>query len=113
MTQALAEVFPDDPPRFMARTPHGHHDVERIRQDLAAAGFADVAIEAVDARSRAPSARHVAVAYCQGTPLRNEIEARDASRLEEATSERRRPGTALRRRRVDGRIRALVSQCSR
>ena len=50
-----------------------------------AAGFADVAIEAVDARSRAASARDVAVAYCQGTPLRNEIEARDASRLEEAT----------------------------
>ena len=50
-----------------------------------AAGFAEVAVDAVDARSRAPSARHVAVAYCQGTPLRNEIEARDASRLEEAT----------------------------
>ena len=70
----------------MARTPHGHHDVDRIRQDLKAAGFADVAIDAVDARSRAPSARHVAVAYCQGTPLRNEIEARDAARLEEATT---------------------------
>jgi hypothetical protein len=26
-----------------------------------------------------------AIAYCQGTPLRNEIEARDAKRLEEAT----------------------------
>ena len=29
VTQALAAVFPDDPPRFMARTPHGYHDVER------------------------------------------------------------------------------------
>jgi hypothetical protein len=27
----------------------------------------------------------VAVGYCQGTPMRNEIEARDASRLAEAT----------------------------
>jgi hypothetical protein len=26
-----------------------------------------------------------AIAYCQGTPLRNEIEARDANRLEQAT----------------------------
>ena len=85
VTEALAEMFPADPPRFMARTPHGHHDVERIRRDLAAAGFADLAIDAVDARSRAPSARHVAIAYCQGTPLRNEIEARDAAKLAEAT----------------------------
>jgi ubiquinone/menaquinone biosynthesis C-methylase UbiE len=109
VTQALAEVFPADPPRFMARTPHGHHDVERIRQDLNAAGFTDVTVDVVDARSKAPSARHVAVAYCQGTPLRNEIEARDVSRLEEATDRAaaavaRRFGTAA----VDGRIRALV-----
>ena len=73
----------------------------------------DVAVEAVDARSKAPSARHVAVAYCQGTPLRNEIEARDASRLEEATS---RAADALARRfgegPIDGRIRALVISAS-
>ena len=109
VTQALAEVFPADPPRFMARTPHGHHDAERIRHDLEASGFAGVTIDAVDARSKAPSAHHVAVAYCQGTPLRNEIEARDASRLEEATDRAaaavaRRFGTAA----VDGCIRALV-----
>jgi hypothetical protein len=35
--------------------------------------------------SRAPSARDAATAYCQGTPLRNEIEARDASLLQLAT----------------------------
>lgn len=109
VTQALGDVFPQDPPRFMARTPHGHHDVEHITRDLKAAGFRDIAVEAVDGRSRAPSARHVAVAYCQGTPLRSEIEARDASRLEEATD---RAAAALARRfgagAVDGRIRALV-----
>ena len=109
VTEALAGLFPDDPPRFMARTPHGHHDVERIRQDLKAAGFSQVAVDAVDARSRAPSARHVAVAYCQGTPLRNEIEARDAARLEEATD---RAADAVAARfgsgAVDGRIRAIV-----
>jgi ubiquinone/menaquinone biosynthesis C-methylase UbiE len=113
VTQALAEVFPDDPPRFMARTPHGHHDVERIRRDLEAAGFADVGIEAVDARSKAPTAGQVAVAFCQGTPLRNEIEARDASRLEEATN---RAADALTRRfgegAIEGRIRALVISAS-
>ena len=41
VTQALAEIFPDDPPRFMARTPHGYHDVDQIRADLKAAGFAE------------------------------------------------------------------------
>jgi ubiquinone/menaquinone biosynthesis C-methylase UbiE len=85
VTEALAGLFPLDPPLFMARTPHGHHDVGAIRADLAAAGFASIAAEAVDGTSRGASARDVAIAYCQGTPLRNEIEARDPSRLNEAT----------------------------
>lgn len=113
VTQALAEIFPEDPPRFMARTPHGHHDASRIRRELAAAGFAEIAVESVDARSKAPSARDVAIAYCQGTPLRNEIEARDATRLEEATDRAmaalaHRFGTAA----IDGRIQALVISAS-
>ena len=37
------------------------------------------------ARSQADSPRIPAVAYCQGTPLRSEIEARGPSRLIEAT----------------------------
>ena len=44
VTDALAVLFPYDPPRFMARTPHGYHDVERIRQDLDAAGFTAVSV---------------------------------------------------------------------
>ena len=66
VTQALATLFPQDPPRFMARTPHGYHDVEKIREELTAAGFADVSIETVDHRSRAASPRDPAIAYCQG-----------------------------------------------
>ena len=42
-------------------------------------------IATVAARSKAESPRVPAIAYCQGTPLRNEIEARDAKRLDEAT----------------------------
>src|ERR1051325_791684 len=34
VTNALAEMFPKDPPRFMARTPHGYHDKDLIRRDL-------------------------------------------------------------------------------
>jgi ubiquinone/menaquinone biosynthesis C-methylase UbiE len=85
VTAAAATVFPDDPPRFLARTPHGYHDLATIRGELEAAGFSSVSVVTVDAVSAAPSARHVAIAYCQGTPLRNEIEARDASRLEHVT----------------------------
>jgi len=86
VTAALQTLFPDDPPRFLARTPHGYHQRSTIARDLAAGGFANAAeIVTVAARSRATSARVPATAYCQGTPLRNEIEARDATRLAEAT----------------------------
>jgi len=87
VTQALATIFPHDPPHFLARTPHGYHDVDRIRDELRAAGFTNISIDAVDEISRASSPRDPAIAYCQGTPLRNEIEARDASRLAEATAQ--------------------------
>ena len=106
-------VFPQDPPRFLARTPHGYQDEKQIRQELKAAGFTDVSFDAVDARSKAPSPRNPAVAYCQGTPLRNEIEARGAPGLEEATKQAadamaRRFGSGA----VDGRIRAFVVSAS-
>jgi ubiquinone/menaquinone biosynthesis C-methylase UbiE len=85
VTKALAELFPTDPPRFMARTPHGYHDTVLIRNDLAKAGFSHVIIETRAEESCGPSAHLVAVAYCQGTPLRNEIESRGAGKLEAAT----------------------------
>ena len=87
VTEALAAVFPHDPPCFLARTPHGYHNVERIRAELNAAGFSDLSVDAVDHRSKASSPHDPAIAYCQGTPLRSEIEARDASRLRDATGQ--------------------------
>ena len=109
VTQAVGEMFPNDPPLFLARTPHGHYDVDALRAQLNSAGFSEVSVDAVDERSKAPSPRHPAVAYVEGTPLRNEVEARDASRLEEATT---RATEAIARRfgkgPVDGRIRAYV-----
>jgi ubiquinone/menaquinone biosynthesis C-methylase UbiE len=109
VTQALIRLFPDDPPRFLARTPHGYHDVRQIHQELEQAGFTNIGCEPVEHVSRASSPRDAAIAYCQGTPLRNEIEARDPSRLEEATQ---RAAEALARRfgtgTIEGRIRAYV-----
>jgi SAM-dependent methyltransferase len=87
VTMAAGRAFPDDPPMFLARTPHGYFDEATIQADVAAAGFTSPArFAALEARSTAVSADIPAIAYCQGTPLRNEIEARDASRLAEVTA---------------------------
>ncbi|HEX8643245.1 MAG TPA: class I SAM-dependent methyltransferase [Allosphingosinicella sp.] len=82
--RAVAELFPEDPPSFLERVPFGYHDKARIEKDLAAAGFGEVTVETVAKRSRAADPREAAVGLCHGTPLRAEIEARDASRLGEA-----------------------------
>jgi hypothetical protein len=81
VTNVAAAVFPNDPPRFLARTPHGYHDVALIHEELIRAGFTDITIETCEKLSHAPSARDAATAYCHGTLLRNEIEVRDASLL--------------------------------
>jgi len=85
VTEAAAGAFPDDPPRFLARTPHGYHDVKLIGEELNAAGFSSLTITTLEETSSAPSARHAAIGYCQGTPLRNEIEARDPNGLGDVT----------------------------
>jgi SAM-dependent methyltransferase len=86
VTSAVGSLFPGDPPRFLARTPHGYHDTATVARDLANGGFAtSPRIDTVAAPSTAASPRIPALAYCQGTPLRSEIEARDKARLIEAT----------------------------
>ncbi len=110
VASALDDLFPTDPPRFMARTPHGYFDPSVIERDLLAGGFTQrPQIVTVTERSRAPSPRVPALAFCQGTPLRNEIDARDAARLSEATDLAE---TAIARRfgtgKVDGKMQAHV-----
>jgi ubiquinone/menaquinone biosynthesis C-methylase UbiE len=85
VTEGVASLFPADPPQFLARTPHGYFDKQKIRDEIEQAGFSRIELETVQRRSRAASYRDPAIGFCQGTPLRNEIEARDAGRLEEAT----------------------------
>ena len=109
VTETLARMFPDDPPRFLVRTPHGYYEPDRIRHELEAAGFREISIEGVDDSSDAASPRDPAVAYCHGTLLRNEIEARAPGGLASATDATtqalaERFGTGA----VSGRIRALV-----
>ncbi len=110
VNQALGTLFPDAPPRFMARVPHGYHDPVDIARDLALSGFTQLPeFTILVERSRADSPRMPALAYCQGTPLRNEIEARDPCRLIEATdiataAIERRFGSGV----VDGKVQARI-----
>ena len=86
VSRALAECFPDSPPDFMARTPHGYHQRDRIEGDLRAGGFATAPdFDTVARRSRAESARVPALGFCQATPMRAELEARGGDAMQRAT----------------------------
>jgi ubiquinone/menaquinone biosynthesis C-methylase UbiE len=86
VTESLVKVFPNNPPRFLPRTPHGYSNIEEITAELKESGFTfSPSFETITARSIASEPSIPAIAYCQGTPLRNEIESRDKSLLEHAT----------------------------
>ncbi|MGJ4950019.1 class I SAM-dependent methyltransferase [Bradyrhizobium sp. HKCCYLS20291] len=107
--ETLQQVFADNPPQFFTRTPHGYFDAAQIEADLAAAGFTDIVIETVTHRSRAASPHVPAMAFCQGTPMRGEIDARGTPGLAATTQA---VAEALARRfgdgPIEGRIQALV-----
>jgi hypothetical protein len=86
ITNALEALFPLDPPRFLARIPHGYYIQSEIASDLVGGGFSRTPeIATLTSQSRADSANTPSVAYCQGTPLRNEIESLGVLSLSEAT----------------------------
>jgi len=85
LTDALAALFPANPPTFLARVPFGYHDKEQIAADLQAAGFRVIAIDTVRLPCRAPSAKALAVGLCHGSPLRNELEALGGDALKRGT----------------------------
>ena len=106
VTQALSTLYPDDPPLFLARTPHGHGRPGEIESDVEAAGFDRCSLSQRDDISSAAGPHVPAIAYCRGTPLCNEIEARDPGGLERATAV---ATAALRARYGDGPIEARIS----
>jgi ubiquinone/menaquinone biosynthesis C-methylase UbiE len=81
--EAVAALFPDDPPLYMERGPFSYADPALIEQDLRAAGFAKVELETVAVSSHV-SARDAAHGIVLGSPFRAEIERRDASALDRA-----------------------------
>jgi SAM-dependent methyltransferase len=74
LTDILGDLLPDDPPLFLARTPHGYHDPDTIRADVSAGGLRVDSIDLVELTGTAPSARVVTEGYAFGSPLRFDIE---------------------------------------
>jgi SAM-dependent methyltransferase len=114
VTEALAVVFPDDPPAFMRNVPHGYYDRARIESDLRSGGFRDISFETLTLRSTAGSAAEAAVALCAGTPMRNDLAARTsgdlASTIDAVTSAlRRRFGTGP----IEAKMQALLVEARR
>jgi len=73
-----------------------------------------VKAEMVELQSMAESAMHPATGYCQGTPLRNELESHDASCLTQMTEAAaaalaQRFGTGP----IHGRMQALVIEATK
>jgi hypothetical protein len=66
------EIYPDDAPPFLD-TPYGYHDTERLRADLAEAGWQDPQLEEVSIEVVSDSAADVAAGYVRGTPLEQQV----------------------------------------
>jgi ubiquinone/menaquinone biosynthesis C-methylase UbiE len=73
---AVAALFPHDPPLYMERGPFSYTDPALIKHDLLAAGFRDIELETVALSSRI-RARDAAQGIVLGSPFRSEIERRD------------------------------------
>ncbi len=82
--EALAKLFPADPPRFLERIPFGYHDTAQIAAEVAEAGFADVIIDTPQYRHGHVTARDAADGMCRGTPLSAEIAAHGPDALTHA-----------------------------
>ena len=81
--EAVAGLFPDDPPRYMERGPFSYADPGQIGADMRSAGFDTVEIDKVRLSTHV-NARNAGNGMVLGSPFRAEIERRDQSGLERA-----------------------------
>jgi SAM-dependent methyltransferase len=72
----FAKAFPEGAPTFIVRIPHGYTDIEEVSSDLGAAGLHLDEVTTVTLTGHADSPAQLATGFCQGTPLRLEIEQR-------------------------------------
>jgi ubiquinone/menaquinone biosynthesis C-methylase UbiE len=87
--EKLAELFPANPPQFLAQTPYGWSDRAEIERVTRAGGFSKVALETVGFACVSPSAEDAARAWVEGTPLRAALQERgvtDVSDVREAVA---------------------------
>jgi ubiquinone/menaquinone biosynthesis C-methylase UbiE len=80
---AVAALFPDDPPMYLERGPFCYSDPDLIKRDLVKAGFSHVELETVTLSSHV-TAHDAAQGIVLGSPFRAEIERRDSSALDRA-----------------------------
>jgi len=86
VTVLLANEFPENPPQFLQRTPHGYSNTGEFASDIEK-GYSKYfpGFETIRARSIATEPSIPVIAYCQGKLLRNGIENLDASLMKHAT----------------------------
>jgi len=80
---AVAALFPDDPPMYLERGPFCYSDPDLIKRDLLKGGFTHIELETV-ALSSHVTAHDAAQGIVLGSPFRAEIERRDPSALDRA-----------------------------
>ena len=106
VTDAVGTIFPGSG-QFVKRIPHGYYDIAVITSDVTRAKLTP-SFTTIAERSRADTAEIAAKAYCEGTPLRTEIESRLGEATELATDAiARRFGRGP----VDGKIQAHIVSC--
>lgn len=60
--KSVASLFPDNPPMFPARTPHGHYDTSALEAQLQAVGFRAVTTDIPDRLAEATDVAAAAIA---------------------------------------------------
>lgn len=76
LVAALRQLLPPGPPLFLETVPHGYTELAVITADVAAGGLAPETVETVTVEGRAEVTADLVRGYCQGTPLRSDIEQR-------------------------------------
>ena len=110
VTSTVIGLFPDDPPRFLEQVPHSYHDPDLVTTDLLDGGLTSPRVDLVEHRSTAATAEIVARAYCEGTPLHDQLQRGGSDRVADALAASTKAlGERFGATDLDGRIAALVA----
>lgn len=83
--EEVAQIFPDDPPRFL-ELPYSCHDLSTIVDSLQKNGFGGVEISVQPRESNASGPHQVAMGLVAGSPLANQVADRGTYTIEDVTS---------------------------